>query len=329
MPIFPVAPGNPNYGSDSTNKYIASLYSSRLIKKFYPTTVWGECSNTDYESEIKSQGDTIYIRSRPTIETFGYKKGMVLPVQTPESPYTELRIDQAVGFSFIIDKIDEFQSDINLFDEWSADGAEQMKQVIDRKVLEYLCTGACLNDPAIVGTYTTSAGTSHTFGTLAGDGTDWSVATAGSIGALGNKIISRIIEYGQVLDENNIPEQDRFVILPAWAMAALKQSDLKAVYLTGDGGTPLRNGKVGMIDRFKLFQSNNLYKANDSESEACTGVIFGHKYATTFATQITESRIIDNPYGWGRLMQALQVYGFNVIKPDAIGIDFVSQFAKS
>jgi len=329
MAVYPVAPGAPDYSSTSTNKYISSVYSKLLVKKFYPATLWGAISNTAYEGEIKGQGDTIHIRTRPTIDTFAYKKGMVLPVQNPESPYIELKINQGEGFSFAIDKVDEFQTDIPLMNEWATDAAEQMKQVIDKKVLEYLCTGACDNDPEIIGSYTSKAGVVHTLGTLAGDGTDFSIATNTNIAGVGNALLARIIEYGQILDENNIPESERFVVLPAWATAALKQSDLKAVYLTGDGKTPLRNGEIGTIDRFKVYVSNNLYSANDSETEKCFGVIFGHKYATTFATQITESRIIDNPFAFGKMMQGLQIYGFNVIKGDAIGVDFISQVAKT
>ena len=78
--------------------------------------------------EVQSeQGDTVYIRTRPTIETFRYKKGMALPVQNPESPYVALKIDQGEGFSFALDKIDEFQSDIKLMNVWGEDAAKQMQ----------------------------------------------------------------------------------------------------------------------------------------------------------------------------------------------------------
>jgi hypothetical protein len=57
---------------------------------------------------------------------------------------------------------------------------------------------------------------------------------------------------GQVLDEQNVPETGRFLLLPFWATNLLKQSDLKAVYLTGDGTTPLRNGRVGTVKPLTL-----------------------------------------------------------------------------
>ena len=141
-------------------------------------------------------------------------------------------------------------------------------------------------------------------------------ATAASM-AQGDWLVERILYYGQLLDENNIPDQDRFVVLPSWVIQKMKSvnSKLGQVYVTGDASSPTRNGKIGAIDRFKIFMSNNLY--NDS-------VVFGSKYATTFASQITESRIIDNPFAFGKLMQGLQVYGFNIIKGAAIGVDFLT-----
>ena len=35
------------------------------------------------------------------------------------------------------------------------------------------------------------------------------------------------------------------------------------------------------------------------------------------------SRIIDNPFSFGKMMQGLQVYGFNVIKAPMLGVDFL------
>ena len=47
------------------------------------------------------------------------------------------------------------------------------------------------------------------------------------------------------------------IIDPATA-AIIKNSDLKQAYLTGDAESPLRNGNIGMIDRFTVYVSNNL-----------------------------------------------------------------------
>lgn len=345
MAVYPVAPGSPDYSTGSSSQYIPAIYSALLVKKFYPTTVFGKISNTDYEGDIKSQGDTVYIRTRPTIETFRYKKGMVLPVQNPESPYLTMKIDQGEGFSFAIDKVDEFQSDIKLMNEWGKDSAEQMKQVIDRNVLISLAAqgalaggatkagitgytttaGADLSgyttaNGALVATGATTKGTTITSTKVAGDGS-LGLATAGMFCDTSAKIVSQILAIGQMLDENNAPDEGRFIVVPFWAMQKLK--DISApfgqAYATGQNSANILSGTIPKIDRFEVIASNNLPL---SATSLHSPIIFGTKYATTFATQITESRIIDNPFAFGKMMQGLQVYGFQIIKPAMLGVDF-------
>lgn len=48
MPVYPVIPGHPDYGTGGTSQYIPAVYSALLIKKFYPKTVAALISNTDY-----------------------------------------------------------------------------------------------------------------------------------------------------------------------------------------------------------------------------------------------------------------------------------------
>ena len=344
MSVYPVIPGNPDYSTGSTSQYIPAIYSALLIKKFYPQTIFGKISNTNYEGDIKSQGDTVYIRTRPTIETFRYKKGMVLPVQNPESPYVTLKIDQGEGFSFAIDKVDEFQSDIKLMNVWAEDATAQMKQVIDRNVLISLAAaGAVAGGQAattITG-YTTAAGPTISYavptaaaptGLVAGGytakGTSISTGLAASNGAASANtsalLVARILKYGRYLDENNAPDDGRFVVLPFWAMQLLK--DISApfgqAYATGQNMSNTLTGVIPKIDRFEIIGSNNLPSTTESVTDP-TAVLFGTSYATTFATQITESRIIDNPFAFGKMMQGLQVYGFNVIKPQMLGVDFL------
>lgn len=340
MAVYPVSPGNPDYSTGSQSQYIPAIYSALLVKKFYPKTVWGAISNTDYEGDISSMGDTVYIRTRPTIETFRYKKGMVLPVQNPESPYITLKIDQGEGFSFAIDRVDEFQSDIKLMNEWGDDASEQLKQVVDRNVLvslsaagsvaggkaATLITGYSATNGPSIDQYTVAKGALVAGGTTAKGtaiGTELALADGAASVNTSALIVARILKFGRYLNENNGPTEGRFVILPPWAMQALK--DISApfgqAYATGQNMANALTGKVPAIDGFEILESNNLPTTTESVTDP-TAIIFGCKYATTFATQITESRIIDNPFSFGKMMQGLQVYGFNVIKPQLLGVDF-------
>ena len=354
MAVYPVQPGSPDYSTGSTSQYIPAIYSALLIKKFYPETVFSKISNTDYEGDIKEQGDTVYIRTRPTIETFRYKKGMVLPVQNPESPYVTLKIDQGEGFSFALDKVDEFQSDIKLMNVWGEDAAKQMQQVIDRNVLITLCAkgidltagGAAANiagysnltSPATMNMTlgsATSAGSIVAGGYTVRGNAITSGATAGSTMGEGHAyanmvtcanstdITNQILYYGRLLNENNAPQEGRFVILPSFYYQKLKDISLPfgQAYATGQNTANLLSGNVPKIDGFDVLFSNNLPLHSTLTANNSSPIVFGQKYSTTFATQITESRIIDNPFAFGKMMQGLQVYGFNVIKPQLLGVD--------
>ena len=340
MAVYPVSPGAPDYSTGSSSQYIPAIYSALLIKKFYPKTLFGQISQTDYEGDIKSMGDTVYIRTRPTIDTFRYKKGMILPVQNPESPYITLKIDQGEGFSFAIDKVDEFQSDIKLMNIWGEDASEQMKQRIDKNLLISIAaagavaggqasttiTGYDANYGPSLDQFTVAKG-ALVNGSTTARGTSVSLGTsAASVSAnTGDEITALVLKYGRYLDENNAPEEGRFVVLPVWAGSVLKSmtsNNFGLAYATGQNSANLLSGSVPKIDRFEIMFSNNLPTSTEAVTDA-SSVLFGCKYATTFATQMETSRIIDNPFSMGKMMQAIQIYGFNVIKPQLLGVDFI------
>ena len=340
MAVYPVQPGAPDYSTGSANQYIPAVYSALLVKKFYPKTVWGQISNTNYEGDIKAQGDTVYIRTRAKIETFRYKKGMVLPVQNPESPYITLKIDQGEGFSFAIDRVDEFQSDIKLMNEWADDASMQMKQVIDLNLLTSIAAAGAVAEGNLATTvtgYTTNAGCDFSgytkaAGALVNGGTT-SRGTAVALGQsdaatsanTGDELHALALHYARLLDENNAPEEGRFIVFPTWASEVLKQmtnNSFGLAYATGMNTAQSITGKVPNIDRFEIMFSNNLPSSTEVTTSP-SAVIFGCKYATTFATQITESRIIDNPFSFGKMMQGLQVYGAQVVKPALLGVDWI------
>ena len=60
---------NPAY----TGRFIPTLWSGKLVEKFYDATVLAAISNTDYAGEIKSQGDKVTIRTKPTLSVADYE----------------------------------------------------------------------------------------------------------------------------------------------------------------------------------------------------------------------------------------------------------------
>lgn len=298
---FPVAPGKVDIGSTAM-KYIPTLWAGKLLVKYYDSTVLTVITNTNYEGMIKKMGDTVFIRQRPDMTIRDYKKGQTLVNEQPEAPSVTLLIDQGKYWSFVTDDVDKVQTDIKDFvNEWTTDAAEQLKITIDTDVLGNIYTDAHADNQG------TTAGRKSSAFNLGAAGTPVSITKA--------NVLDYIVDCGTVLDEQNVPESGRWFIIPPWMAGLIKKSDLKDASLSGDATSIVRNGLLGMIDRFMLYNSNLLAGSSTEQY-----IIFGHKDATTFATQLTESKVQDNPNGFGMLHRGLQVFGYKVEKPEALGL---------
>ena len=53
-------------------------------------------------------------------------------------------------------------------------------------------------------------------------------------------------------------------------------------------------------------------------------LIAGHKSAFTFASQITKTEQVRNPYDFGDYIRSLNVFGYKATKPEAFAIAYVS-----
>lgn len=292
---YPVTGGRPDYSGN----FIPEIWSGKLIENFYDATVLAAISNTDYEGEIRRMGDTVNIRTTPEITINTYVKGQTLTVENPDKPKIQLVIDQGEYFACIEDDVDKVQADINLMDTWSKDASERMKIKIDQSVLAAIVTDvAATNEGA-------------TAGRISGD---IDLGTTGSPIAIDKtNVLDYLVDLGTVLDEANCPEGNRFVVIPAKMAGYIKKSDLKDASLTGDGTSILRNGRLGMIDRFTVYMSHNLPVAAGKFD-----IIAGHKMGFTFASQMTEMETLRSTTTFGNIVRGLQVYGFKTVKPEAL-----------
>ena len=289
-----------------TGNFIPEIWSGKLQVKFYKSTVLGEITNNDWEGEIKDQGDKVNIRTIPTITISDYTKGMSLAAQVPVSTPITLTIDYGKYFNVVVDDVDATQADVKLMDMFTNDAAQQMKIGIDSLVLTQLATGGASTTPlAAAANQGNSAGASS--GNLALG------VTATPVTLTKSNVLDTILNMGQALDEQNVPEDGRWLVIPAWMGALIKNSDLKQAYLTGDDTSILRNGKMGMIDRFTLYVSNNLYTASSK-----TTIIAGTRDAVSFASQITNVETLRSTTTFGNIMRGLNVFGFKVVKPEAL-----------
>ncbi len=296
--------------------FIPEIWSGKLQVKFYKSTVLGEITNNDWEGEIKGQGDKVNIRTIPTISISNYQKGMNLTNQVPTSTPLELLIDKGKYFAVVLDDVDEVQADVKLMDIFTDDASQQMKIAVDADVL-----GAVYADAA-TGNKGANAG-------LISGGINLG-ATGAPRQVTSSTVLDMILDMGQCLDEQNVPEEGRWMVVPAWMASLIKRSELRQAYLTGDSVTPLRNGKLGMIDRFTLYVSNNLSSVTDLGADATAGgtaanadstawnIMAGTRDAISFASQMTNVETLRSQSTFGNIVRGLNVYGYKVTKPEAL-----------
>lgn len=300
------AAGHPQYsGSVVPN----AIWSGKLLVKFYEATVLASIANTEYEGEIADQGDKVIIRTTPSITIRDYSKGGNLQTERPEPETVELTIDKGKYWQFVADDVDKFQSDYNYIDDWTRDASEQLKITVDTDVL-----GSIYADASASNSGATAGVTSSSYNM----GTEASPVTLDK-----TNILDYIVDMGNVLDEQNVPETGRWLTLPVWACGLLKQSDLKDAALMGDPTSVLRNGQIGMIDRFTVYRSN-LLKVVNNGTDYVTHIMAGHKTGLTFASQMLNSETLRAESTFGTLVRGLQVYGYKVIKPESL-VDFVAK----
>ena len=283
------------------------MWSGKLIENFYDATVLAAISNTDYEGEIKNMGDTVNIRTSPEITIRDYVKGQTLTVETPDKPKLQLLIDKGEYFACVEDDLDQVQTDINLMDTWSKDASEKMKIKIDQRVLvDMLPDVSAQNKGASAGR-------------ISGNINMGVASTPRALGGSTTEVINFIVDTGTVLDEANCPESDRFMIIPAAMAGLIKKSELRDASISGDSQSISRNGRIGQIDRFTLYVSHNLNKSGSEYS-----IIAGNKMGFTFASQMTEMETIRSEHTFGDIIRGLQVYGYKVVKPEALAVGVVT-----
>ena len=312
--VYPIS-GSPWVGSNPSPDYsgifIPQIWSGKLVEKFYAATVLAAISNTDYEGEIKNFGDTVNIRTRPSITISDYQVDMDLAVQRPSSNLVVLQINNGKYFNVALDDVMEVQSDIDLMNIWAQDAAEQMKIAVDTSVLAYLSTTtdiASTNYGANAGAITAAIN----LGTAAAP-----LVVSSNPATTNTYVLNFITEAGQVLDEANIPESGRWMVIPSWFASLIKQSDLRNASIAGDMTSIRRNGRLGEIDRFTLYYSNLLPVGSTSANEY--PVFFGVPAALTFAAQFTKMETIRSERSFSNLVRGLQVYGFKVVTATAMG----------
>lgn len=304
---FPVA-GSPDNHPQYSGLLIPQIWSPRILEKFYEFSVLEHISNTNYEGEIRNQGDKVHIRLRPSITIRDHTAGQRLEDFDRPTPGTvELDIDRGKSWNFMVDDVNQAQADYDYMLDWTQEAAESMNEVINEIVLQEVPADVHADNQGA------NAGTRSGYFNLGAVGTPLSITKANVMDVLSDTHV--------VLSEQKVPESGRWMVIPPWMKGLIFSSDLRNALVTGNDQELLRKGHIGNLAGFDLFESNQLLTVDDtSAGETVTNILAGHDCALTFASQLTNSRVIQHPEYWGVFSQGLNVFGFEAIKPDAMAL---------
>ena len=327
--VFPV--NSPfNTTPDYSGSFIPTLWSGKLLAKFYQNTMLSEIMNTDYEGELKNKGDTIRIRTAPSITINDYSgAGSTLTTETPTPIFQDMQIDKAKYFSVQTNDVLAQQADMDLMNMFTEDAAKQLKIAIE--------------DEVFFNSFITEGPDADNEGTTAGE-----ISAAYNLGSktapidegTASNVLDCILRMSSVLDEQNVPEDGRWLIISPRERNLLMQSNLAQAYFTGDQSSVIRTGKIGMLDRFTVYVSNLLPKgttdkamvaglsgvasgATDSGAKPRRAMVAGTNHACSFAMTISKTEPLRNQTDFGDIVRGLAVYGRKVVKPEALAVALV------
>lgn len=269
----------------SVNNFIPTIWSARLNERFKKELVFGNIVNNDYEGEIQGQGSVVKINSIGDVTIGDYNK--TTGIGDPEelnSDQKQLVIDQAKYFNFQVDDIDRAQANVDLLEKGIIEAAYGLANVADQYIASFY--------------------TEVKAGNTIGDDTTPIVPTK-------ENAYDYLIDLGVILDENSVPESDRFVVVPAWFYGLL----VKDPRFTVDRNV-LLTGYVGNIDNMNVYKSNNIPNITGAKYK----IIAGHKSAISFAGQVDSVEAYRPEKQFSDAIKGLQVYGAKCIKPEGIAV---------
>lgn len=154
-------------------------YSLKTIELLYNETIYTNVTNTDYEGEIRNEGDRVRVRTLGKLTLSAYSKGMTLVAQDLAPTTEDLIVDQQQYFKFVVDDIDKLQNDIDTINKYAQTSKRDMAQVIDTDLMKYMARNADGRNALGTAYATGTVAVAATTGVVTGTGTTFTAQMVG------------------------------------------------------------------------------------------------------------------------------------------------------
>lgn len=269
------------------DNFIPEVWSARLLENLFETHIYGSAGviNRDYEGDISEFGDSVRISNigDVTVSTYTKNTDIAAPETLTDATRT-LDIDQSKYYNFQIDDVDKAQQKPKVMDAAMKQAAYALSKVADQFIAaQYVDVDAGNVIPAATPT------TSNAY--------------------------EYLVDLGVLLDEDNTPEDGRWVIVPPWYEGLLLKDDRFVSFATPEAKAARDNRAIGSISGFTVYKSNNVpIVATEYQ------VMAGHPIAWSFAEQITETEAYRPEKRFGDAVKGLHLYGSKVVRPENLAL---------
>ena len=261
--------------------FIPTVWSESLYSELDKKYIAVKNCNRDFEGDIRAKGNTVKICGVGDISVFDYTRNtdMSSPETLSDSVRT-LTIDQAKGFNFQIDDVDQAQQTPKVMQEAMRKAASALANAADNYVFS-------LYESAEEG----------------------NVIENGA--ATKDNIIDTIISARTKLFANNVYDADDIVIevTPEVAELILKAK----ISLSTDNGEALDAGCIGSVCGTKIYVSNNVKKVDGHHK-----CLARTKRAIAFAQQLSEIDAYRPEKRFADAVKGLHLYGAKIVYPSEL-----------
>ncbi|MDH4379092.1 MAG: P22 phage major capsid protein family protein [Vampirovibrionales bacterium] len=268
----------------AVTNFIPEVWSQKLLKIFDKNAVMANLVNRDFEGEIHNAGDVVKVRTFGDVTINSYTRDMTISFQALTDPMQEMAIDQQKYFAFKVDDMDKAQADVNILEGYTGRAAIAIRNLVDTFLL-----GQYANVDA---------------GNIIGSNASPITLTAANV-------YGYLADLSQMLDDDNIPSEDRaLVITPKVKTLLLKSAEFTRATTLGDN--VVQNGYIGNVAGFTVHTSTNMAAVS-----GVMNLMAFHRDFISFASQISQIEHV-RPYNmFADAVKGLYLYGAKVFTPTA------------
>ena len=271
------------------NNFVAHVWAARVLENLRKNLVYGQPGvvNKDYEGDIREAGDRVHIHSIAPVTIGDYVKNTTtITYQELTDSRQTLLIDQSKYFAFKVDDIDKAQQQPKILDAATREASYNLANVADR-FLAGKHTEAGIQRP--------------------GPTTQTALTSA--------NVYTELVGVSQTLDENDVPEEGRYAIVPPWVASLLLNNDR----FVAAKKEAVLNGEIGQVAGLSILKSNNV--RTTGTTTIVHHIMAGHSSALSFAEQINNVEAFRLEGSFADGVRGLHLYGAKVARPNAL-IDF-------